>query len=342
MRIPLLIFPLMMAACGRTALPRAEVRPVKTAIASSAATIEKDFAGMATPDDAVNMAFKLSGQILDIPVSVGQSVVRGQLLAELDPREVQLRISADRSAFEEARSQRERMERLSAHEAVSRQQVEAAETRYVQARSAYENSLEELAQTRLTAPFSGVVEQSLADNYERVQAGQTVIRLVAPNTTTVKFTAPESALAILRDSATRYYVRFDNYRGASFAARLKNFSRTSSDASGFPVSLRLVDVDTALYTISPGMSCTITLYEADPVADAVALPLSAIYAPTDGGTFVWIVGHDSRVKRREVSLGDLFGRDRVIVDSGVRAGERVVTAGVYRLADGEQVRVIAD
>ncbi|MFR5934795.1 MAG: hypothetical protein ACLUGU_03800 [Alistipes shahii] len=44
--------------------------------------------------------------------------------------------------------------------------------------------------------------------------------------------------------------------------------------------------------------------------------------------------------RREVTLGELFGRDRVVVDSGVAPGERVVTAGVYQLREGERVRIL--
>ena len=43
------------------------VRPVKVTTAAGAAVIDKDFAGLATPDDAVNLAFKLPGQVLDVP-----------------------------------------------------------------------------------------------------------------------------------------------------------------------------------------------------------------------------------------------------------------------------------
>ena len=113
-----------------------------------------------------------------------------------------------------------------------------------------------------------------------------------------------------------------------------------SDASGFPVSLTLENPDPARYRISPGMSCTITMQSADPVPDAVSLPVSAVYAPAEGGTYVWIVGADDRVTRREVKPGELFGRDRVVIDSGVAPGDRVVTAGVYQLREGERVRIL--
>ena len=331
---------LLAGSCSHRTPASQTVRPVKVVTASGAGLIEKDFAGMATPDDAVTLAFKLAGQVLDVPVSQGERVEKGALLAELDPRDIELQVAATRSAFEEARSVQQRMQRLLAHEAVSRQEAEAAATRYAQAKSTYDNTLDLLNDTRLRAPFAGVVERVYVDNFERVQAGQSILRLVNPVTTTVQFTLPESALDVLRDSATRFSVLFDNYRGELFAARLKDYAVTSSDASGFPVSLTLDNPSPARYRISPGMSCTITMQSPDPVPDAVSLPVSAICAPAEGGTWAWIVGADDRVTRRAVTLGELFGRDRVVVDSGVAPGERVVTAGVYRLREGEQVRIL--
>ncbi len=334
---------LIILCCGcvqRTTESVGDVRPVKVATASDTGYIRRDFAGMATPDDAVTLAFKLSGQVLDVPVVQGQSVSKGALLAELNSRDIELQVSADRSAYREADSQMQRMQRLLAHEAVSRQDAEAARTRYVQARATYENTLDLLQDARLKAPFAGVVEAVYVDNYERVQSGQPILRLVDPRTTTVKFTLPESALSLLADTSTHFTVEFDNYRTHPFLARLKEYAKTSSDASGFPVSLALEDVDTLLYRISPGMSCTITMFTVDSQPDAVTLPVSAVYAPIGGGTFVWVVDSDHRVRCREVELGELYGRDRVIVREGLRPGEQVVTAGVYQLGQGDQVRIL--
>ncbi len=336
--IPLFIF-LLLGSCGSPRPDAAAVRPVKVVVAAGAEFLDKNFAGLATPDDAVNLAFKLSGQILDIPVSQGENVKKGALLAELDPRDVRLKVDADKSAYAEAESQLARMKRLLDHEAVSRQEYEAAQTRYAQARSAYENSKDLLADTKLRAPFDAVVEDKYADVYQRVQSGEPILRIVGPTTTTVKFTLPEQGLYLLSLPTTRFAVEFDNYRGVRFDARLKEYAKTSSDASGFPVSLTLEGTSASRYRISPGMSCLVTMRSADPVAGAVSVPVSAIYAPASGGEYVWTVAGDS-VVRRAVRLGELFGTDRVVVDSGLVAGERVVSAGVYRLQDGERVRIL--
>ncbi len=332
----------MLAAVGcrshRAAAPA--VRPVKVTTASHSAFIERDFAGMATPDDAVTLAFKVAGQVLDLPVPTGDYVAKGTLLAELNPRDIELQVASDRSAFEQARSQFARMQRLLEHQAVSQQEFEAARTRYTQAQSAYENSLDGLKDTKLRAPFASVVERKYVDTYERVQAGQAVIRVVNPRSTTVQFTVPEQGLELLTADSTRFSVVFDNYRNTTFRAALKEFVKTSSDASGFPVSLRLVDVDTARYRIAPGMSCIVSMRVADRMPDVVSLPVTAIYAPAEGGDYVWVVGRDDRVSLRAVELGEVFGRDLVTVLRGVEPGDRVVTAGVYRLREGDEVRVL--
>lgn len=338
--LTLFIVSVLVTACDYT--PDKPVRPrvVRVETAEYARYVNKDFAGLSTADDATNLAFKIAGQVLSVPVAKGDSVARGTLLAVLDPRDVELQVEATRSAYEEARSRLERAKRLRDHDAVSQQEFESAQTLYSQARSAYNNSSDLLKDTRLRAPFSGVVERTYVDAFQRVSAGQTILRLVNPVSTTVGFTIPESSLSQLSRKTTSFSVRFDNIPNVEFTAVVKDYARTSSDASGFPVSLRLLDVDRDRYHIIPGMSCTVTMRTIDEQPETVSLPISAIYAPMGSGDFVWVVDSTNVVSLRKVRLGAIFDRDRVLVDSGVSAGERVVVAGVYRLKEGEQVRVI--
>lgn len=312
---------------------------MKVTTVSTVDYVDRDFAGMATADDAVNLAFKISGQVASVDVSKGDYVNKGEMLAQLDPRDVELQVAADKAQYERAESQYERMRRLLSHEAVSQQEFEAAQTAYVQARSTYENSKDLLAETKLRAPFAGVIERTYVDTYQRITSGQTILRLVNPVSTTVEFTMPERSMALLSDSLTRFFVTFDNYPNTLFSARLDTYAKTASDASGFPVSLKLNREQSAPYKISPGMTCQITIRSADSTSSEVAIPLTAVYAPAQGGTYAWVV-EDGRVRQQRIVLGDIFGRDMVSVQQGLTQGEVVVTAGVYRLQDGERVKII--
>lgn len=312
-------------------------QPVKCTTAQPLKSLTRDFAALSMADDAVNLAFKLSGRVVDIPVAKGVMVKEGEVLARLDSRDVELQLSAASAAYDEAVSRLNRAERLLAHNAISEQEVESLRNAAVQAMAAKENAESLLADTRIVAPFDGVVERTYVDAFQRVASGETIVRIVKPRSTTVGFTAPESLVGVLSLPTTRFSVVFDAYPDIYFNAVIKSFARTSSDALGFPVSLRLTDVGN--YAISPGMTC-IAIVSLKEDTSAVVLPLSAIYAPVGSYDSVWVVTADERVERRRVTFGGLTGSADVVVVGGVDAGERVVTAGVYQLTEGEKVKII--
>ncbi len=314
--------------------------PVKIVVATASEVVRRDFAGLSTPTMAVNLAFKISGQVLRIPVAKGIEVEEGDLLCRLDPRDVELQLVADRSRFEESKSSYERARRLLEHEAISKQEVERAESIYMTAKSVYENTLETLDETTLDAPFAAVVERVFVDEYQRVQAGETIMRIVAPTTSQVEFTLPESSLPSIMDSMTRFSVSFDNIPNVEFAAKVIEYARTSSDASGFPVTLQFENTNPRAYIISSGMSCMVTMSTPQERRGAVVLPLSAIYSPVGGGTYVWVIGNNNKVLLRSVTLGRPTGTHSVVVTSGVASGEEIVTAGVYKLREGDEVKPI--
>lgn len=341
MRLLALLFIISLVACTtKQKSHTSEPRIVQCITATHLTKVSRDFAALTTADDASNLAFKIAGRVVDVPVAKGNYVKRGQLLAELDDSDIRLQVQSAYAAYNEARSRLERARRLLEHNAVSQQEVESAESAATQAYAAYENSLALLADTRITAPFDGVIERTYVDAFQRVASGEPIVRIVNPVSTTVGFTAPENIVTQLAKPTTHFSVEFDAYPDVNFDAVIKSFARTSSDALGFPVSLRLINVDTSRYEISPGMTCiaTVTIPESDSLA--VVVPLTAIYAPASGGEYVWIVDTDNRVRLTLVDLGTLTGSDEVVVLSGIRSGDKVVTAGVYRLKEGEKVRIM--
>lgn len=330
----------MVSCSGRHDNHERRPKPVKSVVAQSVKYVTRDFAALSTADDAVTLAFKLSGRVVDVPVAKGMHVAKNQPLAELDSRDIQLQVEALRSAYNEVKSRLKRARRLLEYNAISTQEVESLESSLAQAESAYNNALDMLADSRIVAPFDGVVERVYVDTYERVSSGQAIVRIVRPRSTSVGFTAPEYLLTALENPTTKYFVLFDAYKGVEFNAVMKSFARTSSDALGFPVSLRLTDVDTLHYDISPGMTCIakIAILESD--STAVSLPLTAIYAPIADEDYVWVIGDDNHVEMRRVRLGELTGNSSVVVLEGITPGERVVSAGVYHLSNGEKVRLL--
>lgn len=316
-----------------------ESHPVKVVEAQPLSYIRRDFAALSTADDAVNLAFKISGRVVDIPVAKGYAVSKGEVLAKLDKRDIELQVDAAKAAYDEAKSRLNRAERLAEHNAISQQEVEMLASTVTQRRTAYENALDLLNDTEIVAPFDGVVERTYVDAFQRVASGETILRIVAPISTTVGFTAPEDILPSLSKPTTHFSVRFDAYPNKLFNAVIKSYARTSSDALGFPVSLRLTDVDSATYHISPGMTCMATVEIEANDNGAVVIPLSAVYAPIGSGEWAWVVDEDNCVELRAITIGEITDYGMLTV-WGIEPYERVVVAGVYRLQEGEHVIVI--
>lgn len=174
-----LSFSLFLTACGQKKEDKeAIIRPVKTAIVESRSEIKKDFSGIVEAVDYVKLAFRVSGQIINLPVIEGEKVKKGQLIAAIDPRDIALQYAADKSAYETAAAQVERNKRLLARQAISLQEYEISLSNYQKAKSAFELSSNNMRDTKLTAPFDGSIETRLVENYQRVNSGEGIVQLV--------------------------------------------------------------------------------------------------------------------------------------------------------------------
>lgn len=336
----------LVTSCGQKKETDATlVRPVKTAQVSSQSIIRKDFAGMVEAVEYVKLAFRVGGQIMQLPVVEGQRVKRGQLIAAIDPRDISLTYAADKAAYETAAAQVERNKRLLARQAISVQEYEISLANYQQAKSAYELSSNNMRDTRLTAPFDGSIEQRLVENYQRVTSGEGIVQLVNTEKLRIRFTVPDDYLYLLRTEDAAYRVIFDSYPDKVFRARLEEYLDISTDGTGIPVTITVDDkaFDRSVYDVKPGFTCRIKL--ASDVAPYLEeklmnVPLSAVFGESRGGeTYVWVV-KDGKVKRRRVTVYAPTGEANVLVSKGLEPEETVVTAGVHQLTEGQAVKVV--
>ena len=286
------------------------VRPVKTATVSSQSVILKDFSGMVEAVEYVKLAFRVSGQIIDLPVVEGQRVRKGQLIAAIDPRDISLQYAADKAAYETAAAQVERNKRLLGRQAISLQEYEISVANYQKAKSAYE-----------------------------------IVRLVNTQKLRIKFTVPDDYLYLLRAKDATFKVEFDTYKGNIFNARMEEYLDISTDGTGIPVTITIDDpaFDRAVYDVKPGFTCNIRL--ASDIAPFIEeklmnVPLSAVFGDSENkNTYVWVV-KDNRVSRREVTVYSPTGEANLLISKGLKPDETVVIAGVYQLVEGQRVKEV--
>ena len=315
----------LLAGCGQkketSVIP---ARPVKTTIVESRSIIRKDFSGIVEAVEYVKLAFRVSGQIINLPVIEG---------------------AATKSAYETAAAQVERNKRLLSRQAISVQEYEISLANYQKAKSEYELSVNNMRDTKLTAPFDGSIEKRLVENYQRVNSGEGIVQLVNTHNLRIKFTIPDAYLYLLRTKDPRFLVEFDTFKGHVFQAKLEEYLDISTDGTGIPVSITIDDpsFDRDLYAVKPGFTCSIR-FTADVgplVQDSwTIIPLSAVFGESEGKKmYVWVV-EDNKVHKREVTVNAPTGEAQVLISKGLKPEEKIVIAGVYQLVEGENVKDI--
>ena len=196
----------------------------------------------------------------------------------------------------------------------------------------------QMAEKVVRAPFGGRLGLRAVDLGQYLTAGMAVVTLQALDPIYVDFSLPQQQVAGVA-AGQPVQVRIDTYPGRVFEARvLAVDSRIDAASRMASVRATLRNPDHALL---PGMFATVGLTQGPP-HPAVTVPATAIsYNPY--GDFVYVLAPSGQAgimtaQSRVVTLGEARG-DRVVVLTGLGAGETVVTAGQVKLRQGAPVRV---
>lgn len=319
------------------------IRPVRVVKVESLGALEKMYTGVVEAEEYSKLAFKLSGPLIAMNVDAGQKVKKGTIIAAVDPLDYNLQMEANKAAYITAKSQMERNKKLLAMQAISKQDYEIAEANFVKAKSAYETSQNMLEDTKLKAPFDGFVEAKYVENYQKVQTGESIIKLVNPEKLEVNFILPETNVRMTRMPVS-VKVEFDTYKGIWFGAKVKEFIDASPDGSGIPVKLSIVDsrFTRDKYNIYPGFSCKVSLSVDHDDTNGYIVPLSAVFKDlSTTEVSVWLYdAQTGSVKRQKVVTDQLLGSESVMVTSGLKGDDVIVVAGVTYITEGQKVNVL--
>jgi membrane fusion protein, multidrug efflux system len=341
---------IVLAGCQEPAPPAAAPETSRPAeileIVPAALDSGLRFPGRVRAVQRAELAFNVPGQIIEFPVSEGQAVAAGELIARLDAESFQTRLAAAQAELDKASVDYERVRELwDRSKAVARAEVDRKRTALEVSRSTFAAARKDLDDTRLTAPFGGAIARRLVENFQNVQAKEPVVSLQRTDDLEIVIHVPER---VVRGEPKRVagFARFAERPERRFPVTLKSYS-TEADphTQTYEVVLGLTRPDDL--TLLPGMSLEVlpagALAGAEPGEGAdmgpasVLIPLQAVVAAADGAPNVWVVDPaSSRVSRRPIEVGAIQGEE-VVVRTGLEPGERIVTAGVNHLRDGMRV-----
>lgn len=344
---------LILGACAEEAPEPSQplVRPVKTLVLGAAdAGGALEYPGQVAAAQNAEVSFEAAGGIIEFPVKEGQSVSAGQLLARLDPADFQSRLDSEIARQNAAGAAYERIRGLYESGAASAQDLDVARRDKEVIDAAVQTARKALNETRLVAPFDGVVARTLVDNFTNVNAKQSVLVLQDNSTLEIQVDVPERDWAMVRgrltteggESRYRLRVTVSTYPDRQFEAALKELA-TTADPTTRTYRVTLSFDPPADIRIMPGMTARVA---ASPMADTAPggpayIPANATGADSSGEPFVWRVDPQTmQVSKVYVALGELSG-DSVAVLSGLSEGDEIAITGVSQLAEGMTVRRLA-
>jgi RND family efflux transporter MFP subunit len=331
----------VLMACGEEPPPPEIIRPViAMQVARSGAFDERWFPGRAKATREANIAFEVSGRLVERPVEIGDQVEQGQLLAKLDPRDYLNSLNQARAGRTRTLAYRDRIVRAGRTGAVSRQEVTDAEAELEAANAEVEIRAKKLQDSELFAPFDGTASAILVENFENVMAKQVIMRILDTSKIEMVIDIPESLISNA-PYVKSIRVRFAAFPGKEFSARIVEISNEATEATRtYPVNLLIEQPDDV--KILPGMageaSATVELPDA-PDTEGLEVRLGALVTDDSEKSYVWVIDPEAQtVSRRDVELGETTSRGIFVL--GLERGEWVAVAGTKTLREGQKVRLI--
>ncbi|QTN25404.1 efflux RND transporter periplasmic adaptor subunit [Rhizobacter sp. AJA081-3] len=343
-----------LAACSRQEPAPDPIRAVRTlTIAPQTAGGTHEYAGEVRARTESRLGFRVGGKIVRRAADLGDVVKAGQVLAQLDPQDLQLGQESARAALsaaqvnlDQAAADFRRFKDLRDQGFISSAELERRETtlksaqaQLAQARA--QNSVQgnQAAYASLVADAKGVITGVDAEPGMVVAAGAPVVRLAHDGPRDVIFSVPEDKVGLIKQLAGvpgRFKVRLWGADATPMTATIREIS-----AAAEPVTRTfLVKADIGNAAVRLGQTATV-LVEMPQTAGIVKLPLSAL-KEEQGKSIVWLVDRSSMtVRAQPVQVAGADGNEAVIA-AGLQAGQVVVTAGVHVLNPGQKVKFYVD
>ncbi len=318
------------------------VKPVKLLLVTSGSEqLTMSLPGRVRAARRSELSFKVSGPLEKLPIDEGQLVKKGDLIAQILPRDFQTTITEAKARELEAEQQYQRYKELYAKRQVSKADFDRFRASRDVARARLEDAQNSLKDTTLVAPFDGVIAKRYVENYQKVQAKEPIVYLQLIEQLEILIDVPELMMAKFRQSGkVDIIAEFDATSGKRYPLIVKEFSTDADPATQtYQVVLSMDQPKEA--NILPGMTAKVTASGAEgyDAVSSILIPAIAVLNDADNQDYIWLFDPETKtVKKIAVTIGKLEGSQDVVVKEGLKGGEKIVIAGIAKLQDGMKVR----
>lgn len=347
MRWSLLLIAFAVPVSAEDSAPAADAapRPVVSEIVAPSGELAVSFIGTVAAKVEVDLGFPMGGTIAARPVERGDVVARDEVLARLDPEELEADLRAADAGIAVATAQRNsaRDARDRARELVARgvgaqtrlddaeRALVAADARLQQAEAARARAADMRALATLKAPWDGVVTTVYQEPGASLSAGQPVLQLSGTAEREIVIDLSEEDAAAAR-AGQEFVARLVANGAVSARAILDRIDPVAERSTRTRRAHLILQAPPAAFRLGALANVTPVVGE----SSSIVLPMGAVLG-ADAAPAVWVVDRTTgSVSRIPVTLGLRF-RDFVLVTSGLSPGDEVVTRGIHSLQDGQLV-----
>jgi RND family efflux transporter MFP subunit len=344
----------LLAACTEAAPPKPEdIRTVRVlTVGTAEASRRAEYAGEVRARHETRLAFRVGGKLVERLVEVGSTVRAGQPIARLDATDLalaaasaQAQVAAIEVERELAAAELKRYADLRAKNYISQAEYDrrasaaaTADSRLEAARAQRRQATNQVRYAALVADTSGVITGLEAEVGQVVAAGQTIARLAQPGEKEVVFAVPEGQRANL-ENAVQIDVRLNARPERTWKARLRELSPAADPATRtYAARATILEAGAEMEL---GMSATASVLRA-PSVRRIEIPISALHSRGEAPQVFVLedaAGGVATVQLRTIRTAGVTG-ERVVVEAGLNAGDRIVSAGAQLLRPGQKVRAL--
>lgn len=337
---------LALAGCKKEEEAAAPPRPVLSLVVTPTALPGTRFAGTVQAKVQAALGSRVAGRLVSRSVNVGDLVKKGDVLAVLDATAYELAVRSARAELSSAEATlasaiatEERQKTLLQSNAAAKAAVESAEQSreaadagLVRARTALVKAEEQLSYTSIQAEFDGVVVATGAEVGQTVSPGEAIVTIARPDERDAVVDIPETAETIAVGS------RFTVSLQINPAITVRGAVREVAPSADAVTRTRRVKIALEDPPNTVRLGTTITAELEGPDLTAIMVPQTAVLEK-DGRPHVWLVDAGEGVVRLAAIETGAAAGNYVPVTKGLQDGDRVVTAGVHSLEEGQQVKI---
>ena len=290
-------------------------------------TIQR-FPGKILPLNYSKLAFEVPGKIADVKIDIGDAVKKNEILAALDPAEMQANLNQAQARFDLAEQALKRFKDLKSKGFISNQELDRANSEFLIAKAQVDLYSVKLEQTFIRAPFDGYIQNRFLDSGTVISPGVPILEIIDSTVVEAHVSVPSNVIEGLKEG------EFYNFLidGKIFSAKLKRFTKMSNQGSDN--RLCIFEFNTV---ISPGSISYLQLNQ-QKLATGAWVPLKSLSQGTQGLWNLYTVSKDKndqfKVAKEIVELIYVEG-DNAYISGTISTGDMVVAGGAEKVIENE-------